>query len=68
MEWNWKDAAARAVLTFVQAFLAVLLVTGVDSAAAWESVQPALIAAVAALLSLAYRLTKEYAAHRGFEE
>jgi hypothetical protein len=57
---NWKDIASRAGLTFVQAFLAVVLATGVDNISSWSDVKPALIAAVAALLSFVFNVVKQY--------
>jgi len=62
---NWRNAIARAVLTFLQAFLAVLIVTGVENVDSWESVKPAVVAAVAALLSFVYNVVKELAAKEG---
>jgi hypothetical protein len=57
---NWKDIASRAGLTFVQAFLAVVLATGVNNISSWSDVKPALIAAVAALLSFVFNVVKQY--------
>lgn len=65
---NWHEVGTRAVLTFVQAFLAVILVTGVDSVTSFEDAKPALIAAVAALLSMIYRVVREYSASKGYDE
>jgi predicted RNA-binding protein with PIN domain len=65
---NWREVATRAVLTFVQAFLAVLLVDGLNGIDSWETLQPAVIAAVAALLSMLYRVVREYQASKGWEE
>ena len=62
---NWRQVITRAVLTFVQAFLAVLIVTGIENVDSWESVKPAVVAAVAALLSFVYNVVKELAAKEG---
>jgi len=58
--FNWKDIASRAVLTFLQAFLAVVLATGVNNISSWSDVKPAVIAAVAALLSFVFNVIKQY--------
>lgn len=63
--FNWKDIASRAALTFLQAFLAVLLATGVDNVSSWSDVKPALIAAVAALLSFVFNIVKQYNPNKG---
>jgi hypothetical protein len=65
---NWKEVGTRAVLTFVQAFLAVLLVDGLNGIDNWDAVQPAVIAAIAALLSMLYRVVREYQASKGWED
>lgn len=65
---NWREVFTRAGLTFVQAFLAVLLVDGVDSVSSWQDLKAPVIAAVAALLSMLYRVVKEYEASKGWEE
>jgi len=65
---NWKEIGTRAVLTFVQAFLAVLLVDGLNGIDNWDAVQPAIIAAIAALLSMLYRVVREYQASKGWED
>lgn len=62
---NWKNVITRAVLTFLQAFLAVVIVTGIENVDSWESIKPAVVAAVAALLSFAYNVVKELAAKEG---
>lgn len=62
---NWRNVITRAVLTFLQAFLAVLIVTGIENVDSWESVKPAVVAAVAALLSFVYNVVKELAAKEG---
>lgn len=61
--YNWKDIASRAALTFVQAFLAVVLATGIDHINSWSDVKPAVIAAVAALLSFVFNVVKQYNAN-----
>ena len=65
---NWKEVGTRAVLTFVQAFLAVMLVDGFNGVDGWTDLQPAVIAAVAALLSMLYRVVREYQSSKGWEE
>ena len=65
---NWKEVGTRALLTFVQAFLAVLLVDGINGVDSITDLQAPAIAAVAALLSFAYRVVKEYQAKKGWEE
>jgi len=57
---NWKDVGTRAILTFVQAFLAILLVTGVDNINSVADAKPAIVAGVAALLSFVYNVVKQY--------
>jgi hypothetical protein len=59
---NWKNVITRAVLTFLQAFLAVIIVTGVENLGSWDSLKPAVVAAVAALLSFVYNIVKELSA------
>ena len=58
---NWKDIGKRMLLTFVQAFVAVILVTGVENINGVEDARPAIVAGVAALLSAVYNMTKQYA-------
>jgi hypothetical protein len=53
---DWKNIVTRAVLTFLQAGLAVLVVTGVENLNSWDSLKPAGVAAVAALLSFVYNV------------
>ena len=65
---NWGEIGTRAVLTFVQAFLAVLLVEGIDGVGSVTDLQAPIIAAVAALLSMLYRVVREYQASKGWEE
>ena len=62
---DWKNIVTRAVLTFLQAFLAVLIVTGVENVDSWDTLKPAVVAAVAALLSFVYNLVKQLAAKEG---
>ena len=56
---NWKNIVARAVLTFLQAGLAVLVVTGVENLDSWGALKPAGVAAVAALLSFVYNVVNQ---------
>lgn len=65
---NWREIGTRALLTFVQAFLAVVLVDGLNGIDGWTDLQPAVIAAVAALLSMLYRVVREYQASKGWED
>lgn len=65
---NWGEVGTRAGLTFVQAFLAVLLVEGIDGVGSVADLQAPIIAAVAALLSMFYRVVREYQASKGWEE
>lgn len=65
---NWSEIGTRAALTFVQAFLAVLLVDGINGIDNWTDLQAPAIAAVAALLSFAYRIVKEYQDKKGWSE
>jgi len=62
---NWRNVITRAVLTFLQAFLAVLIVTGIENVDSWDSLKPAVVAAVAALLSFVYNVVKELSAKEG---
>jgi hypothetical protein len=62
---NWRQVVTRAVLTFLQAFLAVLIVTGIENVNSWDTLKPAVVAAVAALLSFVYNVVKEYSAKEG---
>ena len=52
---NWGEVLTRAALTFVQAFLAVLLVDGINGVDNVNDLQAPAVAAVAALLSFVYR-------------
>ena len=65
---NWREVATRAVLTFVQAFLAVLLVDGVSGIDTVEHVQAPIVAGIAAVLSLIYNVVKQYQASKGWSE
>lgn len=65
---NWREVGTRAALTFVQAFLAVLLVDGINGVDSITDLQAPVVAAVAALLSFAYRVVKEYQTKKGWEE
>jgi hypothetical protein len=58
---DWMDIGKRMLLTFVQAFVAVILVTGVENIDSVEDAKPAIVAGVAALLSAIYNMTKQYA-------
>ena len=62
---NWRQVITRAVLTFLQAFLAVLIVTGIENVDSWDTLKPAVVAAVAALLSFVYNLVKQLADKEG---
>ena len=62
---DWKSIITRGVLTFLQAFLAVIIVTGIENVDSWETLKPAVVAAVAALLSFIYNTTKQYASKEG---
>ena len=57
---NWRQVGIRAGLTFMQAFLAVVIVTGVANISSWTDLKPAIVAAVAALLSFVYNIVREY--------
>ena len=65
---NWREVGTRALLTFVQAFLAVLLVDGINGIDSVTDLQAPAVAAVAALLSFVYRVVKEYQSSKGWEE
>lgn len=56
---DWKNIVTRAVLTFLQAGLAVLVVTGVENLDSWDALKPAGVAAVAALLSFVYNVVNQ---------
>jgi hypothetical protein len=53
------------VLTFLQAFLAVIIVTGVENLGSWDSLKPAGVAAVAALLSFVYNIVNQMVKKEG---
>ena len=65
---NWREVGTRAVLTFVQAFLAVLLVDGVSGIDNVEDVQAPIVAGIAAVLSLVYNIVRQYQATKGWED
>ena len=56
---DWRQIITRAALTFLQAFLAVLIVTGVENIGSWEALKPAGVAGVAALLSFVYNIVNQ---------
>jgi peptidoglycan/LPS O-acetylase OafA/YrhL len=62
---DWKNIFIRAVLTFLQAGLAVLVVTGVENLDSWDSLKPAGVAAVAALLSFVYNVVNQMVKKEG---
>ena len=62
---DWKNIFTRAVLTFLQAGLAVLVVTGVENLDSWDSLKPAGVAAVAALLSFVYNVVNQMVKKEG---
>lgn len=62
---NWRQVITRAVLTFIQAFLAVVIVTGVNNINSWDTLKPAVVAAVASLFSFVYNMVKEYNSSKG---
>jgi drug/metabolite transporter (DMT)-like permease len=62
---NWRQVITRAVLTFLQAFLAVIIVTGVENLGSWDSLKPAVVAAVAALLSFVYNIVNQMVKKEG---
>jgi hypothetical protein len=62
---NWNDIIRRMILTFVQALLAVIIVTGVENINSWDTLKPAVVAGVAALLSAIYNTTKQMTAKEG---
>ena len=65
---NWREVVTRAVLTFVQAFLAVLLVDGVSGIDNIKDVQAPIVAGIAAVLSLVYNVVRQYQASKGWED
>ena len=62
---DWKNVITRAVLTFLQAGLAVLVVTGVENLDSWGALKPAGVAAVAALLSFVYNVVNQMVKKEG---
>ena len=62
---DWKNIITRAVLTFLQAGLAVLVVTGVENLDSWGALKPAGVAAVAALLSVVYNVVNQMVKKEG---
>jgi uncharacterized membrane protein YgaE (UPF0421/DUF939 family) len=65
---NWREVVTRAVLTFVQAFLAVLLVDGVSGVDQAEDLMAPVVAGIAAVLSLVYNIVRQYQAQKGWSE
>jgi len=65
---NWREIGIRAVVTFIQAFLAVLLVDGVSGVDQPEDLAAPLVAGIAAVLSLAYNIVRQYQAQKGWDE
>jgi len=62
---DWKNIFIRAVLTFLQAGLAVLVVTGVENLDSWGALKPAGVAGVAALLSFVYNVVNQMVKKEG---
>ena len=62
---DWKNIITRALLTFLQAGLAVLVVTGVENLDSWGALKPAGVAAVAALLSFVYNVVNQMVKKEG---
>jgi hypothetical protein len=65
---NWREIITRAALTFIQAFLAVLLVDGIASIDEPGDVAAPFVAGVAAVLSLVYNIVRQYQAQKGWSE
>lgn len=65
---NWREIITRAALTFVQAFLAVLLVDGIAGIDEPGDVAAPLVAGLAAVLSLTYNMVRQYQASKGWED
>jgi hypothetical protein len=65
---NWREIITRAGLTFIQAFLAVLLVDGIAGIDEPGDVAAPFVAGVAAVLSLVYNMVRQYQASKGWEE
>lgn len=55
---NWKDIGERALKTFLQAFIAVVLL-GMTSVVDWESGKALALAALAAGISAVWNFIKE---------
>jgi len=64
---NWREIGVRALMTFIQAFLAVLLVDGVAGIAEPADLAAPLVAGIAAVLSLIYNIVRQYQASKGWE-
>jgi len=64
---NWKEIGTRVVLTFVQAFLAVLLVDGISGVGEPADLAAPVVAGIAATLSLVYNIVRQYQASKGWE-
>lgn len=65
---NWREIGIRAIVTFIQAFLAVLLVDGVAGVDQPEDLAAPVVAGIAAVLSLAYNIVRQYQAKKGWDE
>jgi hypothetical protein len=65
---NWREIFTRAALTFIQAFLAVLLVDGIAGIDEPGDIAAPFVAGLAAVLSLAYNIVREYQAQKGWSE
>jgi hypothetical protein len=65
---NWREIITRAALTFIQAFLAVLLVDGIAGIDEPGDVAAPFVAGVAAVLSLVYNMVRQYQAQKGWSE
>jgi hypothetical protein len=65
---NWREILTRAALTFIQAFLAVLLVDGIAGIDEPADVAAPFVAGVAAVLSLVYNMVRQYQQSKGWDE
>lgn len=65
---NWRESLTRAALTFIQAFLAVLLVDGIAGIDEPGDIAAPFVAGVAAVLSLVYNMVRQYQASKGWNE
>jgi len=65
---NWREIFTRAALTFIQAFLAVLLVDGIAGIDEPADVAAPFVAGIAAVLSLTYNMVRQYQASKGWSE